>query len=82
MGAAAITASHLNKASNICTMHQISNMHHYLQVEELREPEVAEEIGEAGELKVAKKTLLKSCMKDIYQQSRKIVDLDKCVLAV
>jgi ribosomal protein L10 len=55
-------------------------MHHYLQVEELEEPEEIKEIREAGELKVAKKTLLKSCIKDIYQQSRKIVDLDKCLL--
>jgi hypothetical protein len=57
-------------------------MHHYLQVEELGELEEAEEIREAGELKVAKKTLSKSCIKDIYQQSRKIVDLEKCLLAV
>jgi hypothetical protein len=48
MGGAAITASHLNKASNIYTMHQISNMHHYLQVEKLGEPEEDEEIGEVG----------------------------------
>jgi hypothetical protein len=55
-------------------------MHHYLQVEELGEPEEAEEIGEVGELKAAKKTMSKSCMKDIYQQSRNIVDLDKCLV--
>jgi hypothetical protein len=35
-------------------MHQISNMHHYLQIEELGEVEEAEEIGEAGELKATK----------------------------
>jgi hypothetical protein len=52
-------------------------MHHYLQVEELWEQEEAEEIREAGELKVAKKTLSKSCIKDIHQQSKKTVDLDK-----
>jgi hypothetical protein len=57
-------------------------MHHYLQVEELEEPEEVKEIGEVGELKVGKKTLLKSCIKDIHQQSRKIIDLDKCLLAV
>jgi hypothetical protein len=65
--------------SNICTIDQISNIHHYLQV---KEPEEAKEIGEAGELKVVKKTLSKSCIKVIHQQSRKIVDLDKCLLAV
>jgi hypothetical protein len=37
--------SNLNNASNICTMHWISNIHHYLQDEELRE---------AGDLKAAK----------------------------
>jgi hypothetical protein len=53
-GSRAKTASYLNNASNICTMHQTTNMHHYLQVEELLEAEEAEEIGEVGELKVAK----------------------------
>jgi hypothetical protein len=42
------------KLHQIWTMHQISHMHHYLQVEELREAKETEEIGEAGELKVAK----------------------------
>jgi hypothetical protein len=42
--------------SNICAIDQISNIHHYLQVEE---PEEAKETGEAGELKVVKKTLSK-----------------------
>jgi hypothetical protein len=41
----------LNNASNIDTMHQISNMHHYLQVEEL---------GEAGDLKAAEAEELES----------------------
>jgi hypothetical protein len=36
-GSRAKPASNLNSASNNCTMHQISNMHHYLQVEELEE---------------------------------------------
>jgi hypothetical protein len=42
------TILNLNNASNICTMYQISNIHHYLQVEKLREAEKAEDIGEVG----------------------------------
>jgi hypothetical protein len=30
MGSGAKTTSNLNNASNICTIHHISNMHHYL----------------------------------------------------
>jgi hypothetical protein len=37
MGSGPKPTSNLNNASNIYTMHQISNMHHYLQVEELKE---------------------------------------------
>jgi hypothetical protein len=50
-GSGAKTVS-MNNTSNICTMHQISNMHHYLQIQELRE---------AGDLKAAEsKELLSS----------------------
>jgi hypothetical protein len=35
-------------------MHQISNVHHYLQDEELREAEEALQIKEAGDLKATK----------------------------
>jgi hypothetical protein len=43
-GSGAKPASNLNNASNICTMTQISNMHHYL---------LLEEFGEVMDLKVA-----------------------------
>jgi hypothetical protein len=36
-GSGAKPASNLNNASIIFTMHQISNMHHYLLLEEFRE---------------------------------------------
>jgi hypothetical protein len=50
-GSGAKTVS-MNNTSNICIMHQISNMHHYLQVQKL---------GEAGDLKAAEaKELLSS----------------------
>jgi hypothetical protein len=53
MGSRAKPTSNLNNASNICTMHQISNMHHYLQVEKLRE---------AGDLKPAEAEELESTL--------------------
>jgi hypothetical protein len=43
-GSGAKPTSNLNNASNICTMTQISNMHHYL---------LLEEFGEVMDLKVA-----------------------------
>jgi hypothetical protein len=48
MGSRAKTASNLNSASNIYTMHQISNMHHYLK------------LGEAGDVNAVEAEELES----------------------
>jgi hypothetical protein len=65
MGSREKPASNLNNASNICTMHQINNMHHYLRVEELEEVgdlkvAEAEELREAEDLKAVEAEELES----------------------
>jgi hypothetical protein len=50
-GSEAKPTSNLNNASNICTMTQISNMHHFLMLEEF---------GEARDLKAVEAEELES----------------------